>query len=216
VVTGDLGVWPGSEVTGFLPGTVTGTIHAGDAAATQAHAALITAYNDAAGRTPNPTPLLQEIGGTTITPGVYWTSSSLQITGTVTLDGAGVYIIQIGSTLTTATGSHVSLINGATAANVFWQVGSSATLGTNSTFSGNILALTSITLTTGATLDGRALARNGAVTLDTNAVTSPGGPGGPTPPVVPAPSSVILVAIGLACATLYQGRERLLRQLRKI
>jgi hypothetical protein len=129
-----------------------------------------------------------------------------------------VYIFQIPSTLTTASTSQVILDGGATAANVFWQVGSSATLGTGSIFYGNILAQASITVTTGAVLNGRALARTGAVTLDNNAVLSPGGPGpgGPPPPGVPAPSSVILVAIGLACVALYQGRERLLRHLRKI
>jgi Ice-binding-like len=158
-----------------------------------------------------------DIGGTTITPGVYNASSSLQITGNVTLSGAGVYIFQIPTTLTTASASAVILNGGATAANVFWQVGSSATLGTGSLFNGNILAQASITVTTGATLLGRALARTGAVTLDGNLVTSPSGPGpgAPPPPGTPAPSSLILVVIGLACAGLYQARGLLRRQLRK-
>lgn len=216
-VTGGLGVSPGTAVDGFPPGTVNGAIHAGDATAAQAQIDLTAAYNDAAGRLV-PIAVLAEIGGTTITPGVYKAPVSLQITGNVHLNGAGVYIFQIPSTLTTASTSQVILDGGATAANVFWQVGSSATLGTGSIFYGNILAQASITVTTGAVLNGRALARTGAVTLDNNAVLSPGGPGpgGPPPPGVPAPSSVILVAIGLACVALYQGRERLLRHLRKI
>jgi hypothetical protein len=212
VVNGDVGVSPGSAVTGFPPGVVVGTIRVADATAAQAQNDLTTAYNDAAGR-PAPTLVGPDIGGTLITPGVYNAATSMGITGTVTLSGAGVYIFQIPSTLTTASNSIVSLINGATAANVFWQVGSSATLGTNSSFHGTILALTSITVTTGASLDGKALARNGAVTLDSNAVSGAGGPA--PPPATPAPSSLILVTIGLACATLYMGRDRLFRHLRK-
>jgi hypothetical protein len=167
----DLGLSPGSAVTGFPPGTVSGTVHAADAAAAQAQADLTAAYDDAAARTPSTT-VAGDIGGQTLTPGVYNSTSSLGITGTLTLDGQGdpnaVFIIQMGSTLTTASASTVNLINGAQACNVFWQVGSSATLGTNSTLRGDILALTSITVTTGVRIIGRALARNGAVTLDTN------------------------------------------------
>ena len=199
-------------MTGFPPGVVVGTIHVADAAAAQAQNDLTTAYNNAAGR-PAPTPVPADIGGSVIPPGVYNAATSLGITGIVTLSGAGVYIFQIPTTLTTASNSQVNLIGGATAANVFWQVGSSATLGTNSSFSGIILALTSITVTTNASLNGKALARNGAVTLDSNGVSGAGGPG--PPPATPAPSSLILVAIGLACAALYLGRERLFRQLRK-
>jgi len=173
VVNGDLGLSPGTAVTGFPPGTVDGTVHAADAAAAQAQADLTTAYNDAAGRTPTAL-VAGDLGGMTLTPGVYRSSSSLGITGTLTLDGQGdpnaVFIIQMGSTLTTASGSVVRLINRAQATNVFWQVGSSATLGTNSTFSGTILALTSITVTTGVKIFGRVLARNGAVTLDTDII----------------------------------------------
>jgi hypothetical protein len=173
VISGDLGVSPGSAVTGFPPGVVTGTAHAADATAAQGQVDLTAAYNDAAGRTATGT-VSGDIGGDTLGPGVYAASSSLGITGTLTLDGGGdpnaVFIFQIGSTLTTASSSVVSLINGAQACNVFWQVGSSATLGTNSTFSGNILALTSITVTTGTNIFGRALARNGSVTLDSNVI----------------------------------------------
>ncbi|MDH2428060.1 ice-binding family protein [Sphaerisporangium sp. TRM90804] len=175
VVTGDLGVSPGASVTGFPPGLVIGAIHAADAVATQAQADLTTAYNDAASRTPTGT-VPTELGGTTLTHGVYNSvSGTFQLTGNLTLDAQGdpnaVFIFQTASTLVTASGSTVTLINGAQACNVFWQVGSSATLGTNSGFVGNILALTSITVTTGATVNGRLLARNGAVTLDTNVVT---------------------------------------------
>jgi hypothetical protein len=211
VVTGDLGVSPGSAVVGFPPGIVTGTIHAADATAAQAQVDLTAAYIDAAGR-PLPTLVAADIGGTVITPGVYNASTSLGITGNVTLSGAGVYIFQIPTTLTTASNSHVILAGGATAANIFWQVGSSATLGTGSTFFGIILAQASITVTTGAAFNGKALARTGAVTLDSNGVKG-GGP--PPPPAAPAPSSLILVVIGFTCVLLYMGRERLFRQLRK-
>jgi uncharacterized repeat protein (TIGR01451 family) len=173
-ITGDLGVSPGTAVTGFPPGTVTGTQHDGDAVAAKAQSDLTAAYNDAAGRTPA-TSISGDIGGQTLTPGVYRAASSIGITGTLTLNGQGnpnaVFIFQIGSTLITASASRVVLTGGAQASNVFWQVGSSATLGTFSTLAGNILALTSITVTTGVTIDGRALARNGAVTLDTDTIT---------------------------------------------
>lgn len=178
VITGDLGVSPGSSVTGFPPGVVIGTIHATDAAAAQAQSDLTTAYNTAAGL-PCGTDLTgQDLGGMTLTPGVYCFATSAFLTGTLTLDMQGnpnaFFLFQIGSTLITASGSTVAMINsgGATCpSNLFWQVGSSATIGTGSSFAGNILALTSITLTTGAGMNGRALARNGAVTLDTNVIS---------------------------------------------
>lgn len=177
VVSGDLGVSPGSAVTGFPPGLViNGAIHAADAVALQAQSDLTTAYNDAAGRPCTSDLSGVDLGTQTLTDGTYCFSSSAQLTGTLTLNGEGnpnaVFIFQIGSTLTTAPASAVSLINGAQACNVYWQVGSSATLGTTTTFRGSILALTSIALQTGATIvEGRALARNGAVTLDTNTIT---------------------------------------------
>src|SRR6202035_347704 len=126
------------------------------------------------------------LGGKTLTPGVYHFSSSAQLTGTLTLNGEGrstaVFIFQIGSALTTASSSRVALINGANSCSVFWQVTSSATLGTRTSFQGNLIALTSITMTTGATIGvgggvngGRALARNGALTLDTNIIRPPTG-----------------------------------------
>ncbi len=188
VVNGNLGVSPGAAVTGFGPGIViSGSIHAGDAAAAQAQADLTAAYNNAAARVCPGPPLPGDIGGTVIPAGVYCAATSLGISGVVTLNGGGnpnaVFIFQIGSTLTTAAGnSVVNLIGGAQASNVFWQVGSSATLGTNTTFNGVIMAQASITVNTGAALNGRALARTGAVTLANNAVTAPA-PVGATPSV---------------------------------
>ena len=175
VVTGNLGVSPNNAVSGFPPGLVLGgTIHQGDAHAGQAQSDLTTAYNDASGRACDVSLTGQDLGGMTLTSGVYCFSSSAQLTGTLTLDAEGVpnavFIFQIGSTLTTASASRVALINGAQACNVYWQVGSSATLGTDTTFVGNILALTSITLDTRASVHGRVLARNGAVTLDNNTI----------------------------------------------
>ena len=175
-INGDLGLSPGTSVTGFPPGQVNGTVHTADAVALQAQNDLTTAYNDAAAESVTAT-IPTELGGTTETPGVYNSAAgTFGITGTLTLDAAGnpnaVFIFQAASTLITASASNVILINGAQASNVFWVVGSSATLGTNSTLQGSILALTSITVTTGTTIDGRALARNGAVTLDTNTITA--------------------------------------------
>ncbi len=175
VVTGDLGVSPGSAVTGFPPGIVLGTIHMNDAVATQAQNDVTTAYNALAGMPCNTVLTGQDLGGLTLTPGVYCFATSAQLTGTLTLDAQGdpnaVFIFQIGTTLTTASNSRVQIINGGQPCNVFWQVGSSATLGTNTDFVGSILALQSITLNTGARISGRALARNGAVTMDNNTVT---------------------------------------------
>ena len=174
MITGDVGVNPGSTVTGFPPGLASGAIHKADGAAAQAQAALTAGYIDAAGRSGGTT-VAGDLVGKTFTAGVYKSTSSLALSGDVTLDAQGdpaaVFIFQISSTLTTGSGSHVVLANGAKACNVFWQVGSSATLGTNSVFKGNILALTSITITTGVNLQGRALARNGAVTLDSDVIT---------------------------------------------
>ena len=177
-VNGDLGVSPGTAVTGFPPGTVTGTVHAGDAAAALAITDLTTAYNDAAGRNVAPVTVSGNLGGMTLTPGLYKSTSSLEISsGDLTLDAQGdpnaVFIFQIASTLTTTSGRAVILAGGAKASNVFWQVGSSATLGTTSAFVGTIMADQSITLNTGATLNGRALARIGAVTLAGNAIVMP-------------------------------------------
>jgi Ice-binding-like/Bacterial Ig-like domain len=178
IVTGDVGIWPAASITGFPPGTLTGTKHAADAVAMKAQGDLTTAYNFAAAAAGGQV-LTADIGGKTLAPGVYKTTSaqpSLGITGNLTLSGpaSGVWIFQIVSTLTTAAGnSQVIMAGGATAHNVFWQVGSSATLGTNTIFQGTIMAHASITVTTGATLNGRALASTGAVTLDSNPVNVP-------------------------------------------
>jgi len=181
-VTGDVGVWPGTAIVGFPPGTLTGSLHAGDAVAQTAQGQLTTAYNNAAGA-PGGAALTADIGGQTLGPGVYKATTTLGITGNLTLDGKGdpnaAWIFQVGSALTTAAGSasapasQVLLINSAQPHNVFWQLGSSGTLGTNSLFQGTIMAQASITLTTGATLNGRALARTGAVTTDSNPVNVP-------------------------------------------
>jgi hypothetical protein len=174
VVSGDVGVCPGTAVTGFPPGTLSGSIHIADGVASLAQAALTAGYLDAAGRAGG-TSVAGDLVGQTLTAGVYTSTSSLANSGNLTLDGQGnknaVFIFQIASTLTTGSGSQIILTNGATACNVFWQVGSSATLGTNSEFAGTIMALTSITITTGVSLDGRALARNGAVTLDDDIIS---------------------------------------------
>lgn len=178
VVSGSIGLSPGTAVTGFPPGTViNGTTYAADSVALQAENDLTTAYNSAAGRTPVTVESNPDLGGQTLAPGVYQGTSTLSLTGTVTLNGENnansVFIFQAGSTLITASSSTVALENGATWCNVFWQVGSSATLGTASTFVGTVMALTSGTLNTGATVMGRMLARNGSVTLDTNTFTQP-------------------------------------------
>ncbi|MEV6620579.1 ice-binding family protein [Amycolatopsis sp. NPDC051106] len=173
----DLGVWPGTAITGFPPGTAAGATHAGDAVAGQAQSDLVVAYDDAAGRAPTAN-VAGDLVGRTLVGGVYKSSGPLALGGTLTLDGQGtsgtVWIFQVASTLITASASTVNLINGAQACNVFWQVGSSATLGTHSKFVGTIMALTSITVTTGTVVAGRALARNGQVSLDDNTFTTPG------------------------------------------
>jgi hypothetical protein len=187
IVTGNLGVSPGSAVTGFPPGIVVGgTIHAADAVAGQAQTDLTTLYNNLANASCNTDLTGQNLGGLTLTPGVYCFSSSAQLTGTLTLNAQGnsaaVFVFRIGSMLTTASASSVLLINSASSCGVFWQVGASAVLGTGTTLAGSIVALTSITLNTGTSVTGRALARNGAVTLDNTHVTvCSGGPGLPLP-----------------------------------
>jgi len=184
IVTGDVGIWPALSITGFPPGTVAspGVLHPGDSVAMAAQGALTTAYNTAAG-TAGGAAITADIGGQTLPAGVYKATTTLGITGILTLDGGGnpnaSWIFQVGSALTTAAGgvgtpaSQVKLIGSASAHNVFWETGSAATLGTNSIFAGTIMAKSSITLGTGATLNGRALAETGAVTMDSNPVNVP-------------------------------------------
>jgi hypothetical protein len=176
VITGDLGLSPGTAVTGFPPGIVNGALHTGDATAAIAKTDLLTAINTANALT-LPILIAGDLGGRTLVPGLYKSTSSLAVTGALTLDAQGdpnaVWVFQIASTLTTLTGSQIILTGGAQASNVFWVIGSSATLGTTSVFKGTIMAYASITITTGATVDGRALAEVGAVTLDSNIITKP-------------------------------------------
>ena len=201
---GDMGVGPGTAITGLPPGLVTPpfTTHAADAVALQAQLDLTTAYDAAAGLPRTQDLTGQDLGGLTLSPGVYFFSSSAQLTGMLTLNDLGdpnaQFVFQIGSTLTTASNASVVTINGGsdTGCSVFWQVGSSATLGTGTAFEGHILALTSITLNTNATIvDGSALASNGAVTLDTNTITSCVATV-PAAPTVPEPATLALTLLG--------------------
>jgi|GEM_PF-6940484 len=180
VVNGDVGVDPGATVNGFPPGVVNGNVHNSDAEAAQAQSDLTDAYLDAAGRNNGPVELAGNIGGQSLDPGLYFSTSTLEISaGDLTLDAHGnpeaIWIFQIATTFTTTDSRKIILVDSAQAGNVYWQVGSSATLGTNSIFKGSILALTSITITSGAIVEGRALARNGTVTLDNNILTVPYG-----------------------------------------
>ena len=194
-ITGEVGVAPGTAIVGFPPGT-SGPQHAGDSVATTAQTDLTAAYTNAAAQpcpgTNNFTGV--NLGGKNLVPGVYCQTTAPTLTGTLTLNGSGIYIFQIGSTLVTASGASVVLIGGAQPCQVFWQVGSSATIATSTTFIGNIMALTSIAMQTGATLNGRALARNGAVTLDTNRIIQPSGCGYPVPGYVAPPTGNVLPA----------------------
>jgi hypothetical protein len=198
IITGDLGVSPGTSCTGFPapctggPGVVSGTIYVGagslagpaqnDAAIAYADLVAEACGTNLTGEILGATP-----GAVTLSPGVYCFDSSAQLTGTLTLSGSGVYVFQIGSTLTTASDSSVVLTSGATAGDVFWQVGSSATLGTGTAFAGSVLAYTSDTVTTGTSVSGRVIALNGAVTLDDNAITVAASVTGPPPPPTPPP-----------------------------
>jgi type VI secretion system secreted protein VgrG len=175
-VTGDVGVSPGTAITGFHPDcTITGTIHAGDGVAAQAHSDLYTAYNDLKAVACEYNLTGADLGGQTLAPGVYCFDTSVGLTGDLTLDAGGdstaAWIFQIGSTITTASNSSVIMAGSGEPCNVFWQVGSSGTIGTGTAFQGNLLASASITLTSGSTLVGRALALNAAVTMDNNNVS---------------------------------------------
>lgn len=201
-ITGDVGSFPTTTQTGFGSVTLNGANHFGDAVTQGAKTALVAAYLNAAGQASTST-IVADLGGQTLMPGVYSSASSIGLTGTLTLNGGGdpnaVFIFQAGSTLTTASGSTVSLINGAQSCNVFWQITSSATLGTNSSFVGSILALESITATTGASIDGRVLARNGAVTLDVDSINKPicAAAVVPPTPTTPTPPPTVLPITGI-------------------
>jgi hypothetical protein len=190
MITGDAGVSPGTAMTGFPPGIVVGgTLHAGDAVAAQAHSDAVLAYAGLVALTCGTNLTGQDLGGLTLTPGVYCFDSSAQLTGTLTLDAQGnpdaLFVFQIGSTLTTASASSVVVIDGGQGcigSNVFWQVGSSATLGTDTQFAGHLLALISITVTTGVSVSGSVMALTGAVTMDTNTISVCGAGPGTFPP----------------------------------
>lgn len=229
VIQGGLGVSPGSAITGFAaidggPGLFTGAANIGNAASAQAHVDLTTAYATLAGLGHTTDLTGQDLGGLTLTPGVYFFSSSAQLTGALTLDAQGDsnarFVFQIGSTLTTGSNSSVTLVNPSLSeqcgpdSGLFWQVGSSATLGTTTDFAGNILASESITLNTGASIDsGRALALNGAVTLDSNLINLgdlDGGlcsPGSPNITPVPEPSGYGLAGLGMLGLAAWRRRR---------
>jgi len=212
-ISGQMGISPGCAVTGFPPGT-SGAQHRCDAVALQAKTDLTAAYT----RTANaPCPAShnlsgQNLGGKTLVPGVYCQTTAPTLTGTLTLNGAGVYIFQIGSTLITATGARVVLIGGAQPCEIFWQVSSSATLFPSTAFVGNIMALTDIHMQTQATLEGRALARNGAVTLDTNRIIQPGGCGYNAPPIgTPPVGNILPLSLGFSLSIPSNGVPQELR-----
>ena len=209
-ITGDIGTYATTSVTGIGNIVLNGVNHAGDAVTQDAKDDLTIAYNDAAGRASDTTyGGGYDLVGLTLTAGVYSDATSLSLSGTLTLDAQGnpdaVWIFQIGSTLISASDSSVVLVNGAQACHVFWQVGSSATLGADTHFAGNILAMDSITLNTGVTVDGRVLAQKGAVSLDDNTITKAVCSAGSTA----ADAGSTLLLLGSAAAALFAFRRRL-------
>ena len=211
VIDGDLGLWPGTSITGFPPGSFTGTEHDTDAVAQGAQADALTAYAVLAGLAPNADLSSQDLGGLTLLPGVYKFDSSAQMTTQLTLNFEGlsdqIVVFQIGSTLTTGSASSVLITNPGNDDSVYWQVGSSATLGTTTAFYGTIIAEDSITLDTGATITcGNALALTAAVTMDDNTVMVDTCASSPTP--TPEPSTVLLLAAGLIAGAALITRAR--------
>jgi len=201
-INGNLGLWSGTSMTGFPPGTVSGSIDTGNVLAMQAQMDLTNAYNTASAQPCGGVLTGQNLGGQTLTAGVYCFASSAQLNGNLILNAQGnanaVFIFEIGGALTTLSSSQATIINGGTGNNVFWQVGGSATLGTSSQFAGNILALSNITLNAGADIScGRALALNGSVNLNTNEISNDGPGCGAGIAAVPEPGTAALLSIGL-------------------
>jgi type VI secretion system secreted protein VgrG len=198
ILNGNLGVYPGTAIAGFSPGIVNGVTYAGGAVAQQAESDAVSAYNILSSETPIQDLTGQDLGTLILTPGVYFFNTSAQLTGILTLDALNNpdarFDFLIGSTLTTSSGAFIDLINDADAGNVFWRVGTSATLGTGASFDGSILADQSITMNTGATLSGRALALNAALTLDDNVIT--------VPTSVPEPAFFWLLVFALSLSAL--------------
>jgi len=201
IINGDVGLAPGTAITGFPPGSVTGTVHQTNGVAVQAKADALTAYNDLAGRAATQTLTGQDLGGLTLTPGVYFFSSTAELTGRLTLDGQGlvnpIFVFQIGSALITASNASIIGINGVTACDIFFQVGTSATLGTDTAFLGTIIADQSITLNTRAVTEGGVIALNGAVTLDSNNVSI----------CIPEPASGALALLGASLLCIRRKRR---------